>query len=83
MIRYGIPNSLVNVPAPSVVAENGGFNIQIAPNVAQNIGINLQLEVAADLVRFFETYMYMTFPEGVRTLRTIAMGGDPTIMLRA
>jgi len=83
MIRYGIPNSLVNVPAPSVVAENGGFNIQIAPNVAQNIGINLQLEVAADLVRFFETYMYMTFPEGVRTIRTIAMGGDPTIMLRA
>ena len=83
MIRYGIPNTLVNVPAPSIVAENGGFNIQIQPNVAQNIGINLQIEVAADLVRFFETYMFMTFPEGVRTIRTIAMGGDPTIMLRA
>lgn len=83
MIRYGIPNGPINVPAPSVTAENGGFNIQIAPNVAQNIGINLQTEVAADLVRYFNTYMFMTFPQGVTTIRTIAMGGDPTIMLRA
>lgn len=83
MTRYGIPSGPVNVPAPSVTAENGGFNIQIAPNVAQNIGINLQLEVAQDLVRAFDTYMFMTFPEGVSTIRTIAMGGDPTIMLRA
>lgn len=83
MTRYGIPNGPVNVPAPSVTAENGGFNIQIQPNVAQNIGINLQVEVAQDLVRAFDTYMFMTFPEGVTTIRTIAMGGDATIMLRA
>lgn len=83
MNRFGIPNGPINVPAPSVTAENGGFNIQIAPNVAQNIGINLQTEVAADLVRYFNAYMFMTFPQGVTTIRTIAMGGDPTIMLKS